>query len=169
MPKRHNYLELGIVFKYYYEFQFMKWFLLFLVVIAGCTLNENTEEYSTATIIITNSDLEEFVFTVEVPLSSEGFAQGLMNRERMDSDKGMLFAYENMQPLTFWMKNTLLPLDMLFIDEKFVIRTIHHAVPCVEEPCALYESGVSVQYVLEINGNITKENNINIGDSVEIG
>ena len=144
----------------------MKWFLLFLVLVAGCVTSSN-EAYSTATITITNSELEKFVFIAEVPLTAEGFAQGLMHRESMDSDKGMLFAYADSQPRTFWMKNTLIPLDMLFIDENFIVRTIHYAVPCAEEPCKTYDSGVPVQYVLELN-SITKKNNINIGDSVKV-
>jgi len=146
---------------------FMKWLLLFLVVVAGCGLS-SSEDYSIATITITNSDSQQFVFTAEVPLSAYGFELGLMHREHLDLDKGMLFAYPDSNQRTFWMKNTLIPLDIMFIDENFVIQKIHNAVPCVTEPCELYASEVPVKYVFEINGNLAAENNINIGDFVQI-
>jgi len=124
--------------------------------------------YSSATVTVTNSNEQKIVIQTEVPMSAKGFADGLMFREQLDIDKGMLFAYPDLQIRKFWMKNTLIPLDILFIDENFVIRTIHHATPCGEEPCITYESDVPVVYVLEIKGNLTEEKNIKIGDQIEI-
>lgn len=144
----------------------MKLLLAFILLIAACTITG--EEYSTATVTVTNSQQDEFTFIVEVPLTQEGFAQGLMFRESLDDNKGMLFAFDSSSPKSFWMKNTLIPLDIIFIDENFVIKRIHHAVPCVEEPCPRYISGVPVQYVLELQGNLTIENNIKEGNALKI-
>ena len=131
-----------------------------IIGVSGCSANE---DYGRGTVTV-----NELEFDVEVPLKDEGFVLGLMHREHLDDYKGMLFAYPDSAPRSFWMKNTLIPLDMLFIDENFEIRTIHHAVPCEEDPCKSYPSTVPVQYVLEIRGNLTAESGINVGDKVEI-
>jgi len=144
----------------------MKILLLVLILAAGCTTA--IEEYSTASITVTNSELTEFTFNVEVPQTAEGFRTGLMFRESLDDDKGMLFAFDDSAPRSFWMKNTLIPLDIIFIDENFVIRKIHNAVPCEGEPCQVYTSDMPIKYVLELIGNLTIENNIKAGDALKI-
>jgi len=144
----------------------MKIWPLVLILVAACTMAG--EEYSTATVTVTNSQQDEFTFIVEVPLTQAGFAQGLMFRKSLDDNKGMLFAFDSSSPKSFWMKNTLIPLDIIFIDENFVIKRIYHAIPCEDDPCPRYISGVPVQYVLELGGNLTIENNIKEGDVINI-
>jgi len=144
----------------------MKILVLVLMIAAGCTI---AEEYSTDTVAVTNSELKEFTFVVEIPQTAEGFRTGLMFRESLDDDKGMLFVFEDSAPRSFWMKNTVIPLDMLFIDENLIVRTIHHAIPCEEDSCPSYKSRVPVKYVLEIRGNLTRELSIEEGNTVEIG
>ena len=147
--------------------------VLSLVVLAGCSGGEqkavlNPEEYATGKVTLINSDDEKFTFNAEIPLTEEGFSKGLMFRERLDDGRGMLFAFEGDAERSFWMKNTLIDLDLLFIGSDFEIKKIHHAVPCVEDPCQLYGSGTPVKYVLEINGGLAGELNVTEGDSVEI-
>tara|TARA_Y100000310_G_scaffold229168_1_gene231554 strand:- start:36439 stop:36858 length:420 start_codon:yes stop_codon:yes gene_type:complete len=134
----------------------MKIFLLVLaVMLAGCTIAEE----NTGTVTINNLE-----FKVELPQTPAEFQQGLMFRESLDDDKGMLFVYSDSAPRSFWMKNTLIPLDIISIDENFVIKKIHYAVPCKEDSCLTYNSGAPVKYVLELRGNLTIENNIKEGD-----
>ena len=140
----------------------------------GCSGDEEgaalkAEEYSTGTVTIRNSAGEEFTFGVEIPLTEEGFRKGLMSRERLNDDEGMLFIFEGDAERSFWMKNTLIDLDMLFIGSDFEIKKIRNAVPCVEDPCPHYESGVPVRYVLEIRGGLADELSVTEGDLVEIG
>ena len=91
---------------------------------------------------------------------------GLMFREHLNKNSGMLFVFENEEQQTFWMKNTLIPLDIIFIDKAFKIIDIKYAIPCDKGPCRLYESTKPAKYVLEMNGNFTLINNIKIGDSL---
>ena len=91
-------------------------------------------------------------FSVELADDPAERAQGLMMRETLPRMTGMLFVYERPQPVAFWMKNTLIPLDMLFADSTGTVRRIHRrAVPLDETPIP---GGQDIQYVLEINGGM---------------
>lgn len=94
--------------------------------------------------------------------------EGLMFREKLKENEGMLFVFENEAMQIFWMKNTLISLDIIFIDKNFKIVNIENAVPCKDEPCDLYKSSKPAEYVLEVNGNFTIKNNIKIGDKMTI-
>ena len=108
------------------------------------------------------------VFNVEVAKTDQEKSKGLMFREQMPKDDGMLFFFDDESPKTFWMKNTLLPLDMIFIDADMVVVEIKANVPpCKEDPCPTYESEPA-KYVLEINGGVAEKKNINIGDKITL-
>lgn len=89
-------------------------------------------------------------------------SKGLMFREKLCNNCGMLFVYENEDERSFWMKNTLIPLDIIFIDENFIITNIENAVPCKKENCDNYNG--RAKYVLEVNPNIE----IKVGEKVKI-
>ncbi|WP_434620526.1 DUF192 domain-containing protein [Tabrizicola sp. M-4] len=91
-------------------------------------------------------------FTVEVADDGAERAQGLMFRESMPSSAGMLFVYEEPQAVSFWMKNTLIPLDMIFADETGRVTRVHsNAIPGDTTPI---QGGEGVRFVLEINGGL---------------
>lgn len=93
-------------------------------------------------------------FSVEIADDAGERAQGLMFRESLPGSAGMLFIYDRPQLLSFWMRNTLIPLDLLFIDERGVVQHIHHnAVPHDETPIT---GGGDVVSVLEINGGLAR-------------
>ena len=103
-------------------------------------------------------------FTVEVAVTEPEQATGLMNRPAMDPNRGMIFPYAPPQDVAFWMKNTLIPLDMIFVSEDGTIGRIEeNAVPLSLEPVP---SGGPIVAVLEINGGRSAELGIAPGDKV---
>lgn len=100
-------------------------------------------------------------FQVEVVDSEAGRARGLMFREQMPAFSGMLFVYDKPQPVAFWMRNTLIPLDMLFFDEAGRLERIKEfAQPHDETPVV---GGNDIRYVLEINGGMAAKLDIEVG------
>jgi len=108
------------------------------------------------------------VIDVEIADAPEERSKGLMFRESLKKNEGMLFVYEDSKIRSFWMKNTLIPLDIIFISEDFRIINIEVAVPCEEDPCRTYDSLKDVKYVLEVNKGYSMEKGIESGDFVEI-
>ncbi|GGX61525.1 hypothetical protein GCM10007385_33270 [Tateyamaria omphalii] len=93
-------------------------------------------------------------FNVEIADTNRERAIGLMNRPSMAASEGMLFVYPRPQPLSFWMRNTLISLDMLFLDPTGTVTKIHHeAVPLDETPIP---GGDGLTHVLEINGGLAR-------------
>lgn len=103
-------------------------------------------------------------FEVELAISPADQQRGLMFRESLPETGGMLFLYERCMPATYWMKNTLIPLDMIFIEADGRIARI--AEMTEPESLALHESGVPVNGVLEIRGGLTRRLGIAEGDHV---
>ncbi len=88
-----------------------------------------------------------------------------MGRISLEAGKGMLFVFETEGEYGFWMKNTLIPLDMIWIDGKNkVIYIKENAAPCKTEPCETFGPGRKAKYVLEINGGMNEKLGIKIGD-----
>lgn len=94
-------------------------------------------------------------------------AKGLMYRESLDEDGGMLFVFTGEAKRTFWMKNTLIPLDLIFINgDKKIVEVKENFEPCREDNCPSYTSNVKAQYVLEVNAGFVQKNQIQIGEEV---
>jgi uncharacterized protein len=107
------------------------------------------------------------VFQVEVMRTAEEKARGLMFRQFLPEDRGMLFDFEREQPVSMWMRNTYIPLDMLFIKSDGVVHHIHErAQPLDETPIS---SRGDVRFVLEINGGAAAKLGLKAGDRVSHG
>ena len=106
--------------------------------------------------------------SVELAVTSEEKAKGLMHREQLAENKGMLFIFEDEQALSFWMKNTLIPLDMVFINSDNRIVDILVAEPCKKDPCKTYTPKADAKYVLEVNAGFSERHNAAIGDEVSL-
>jgi hypothetical protein len=100
-------------------------------------------------------------FEVEVARDDETRARGLMNRDHLDANKGMLFVFDQMERLSFWMKNTLIPLDMIFIDDTgVVVGVVANAEPLTETSRRV---DAKSQYVLEVQGGMAEKRGITPG------
>lgn len=119
---------------------------------------------------IINSDKvchENKCFIVEIADTNEERQLGLMNRESMASNRWMLFVFEEQKKHTFWMKNTLIPLDMIRIDSQLIIVDIQTTKPCYRQVCTTYAPKWDAIYVLEINAWLAKEYKIMIWDNLK--
>lgn len=107
--------------------------------------------------------------TVEIAETDAQKSKGLMFREGLVTNNGMLFVYQQERRLSVWMKNTGIPLDILFISELGVIVSIYNDVqPCFKVSCEIYESKGKAKYFLEINAGVVEKNHISVGQSLKI-
>lgn len=103
---------------------------------------------------------------VELALDAPAQAKGLMYRESVPEDRGMLFLFSQTQDLSFWMKNTLIPLDIIYIAEDGRVVDIIQADPCRASRCPSYLAKAPGKYVLELNEGMAEKLGLKIGDSL---
>jgi len=90
-------------------------------------------------------------FSLEIAKTPEERTQGLMFREILAQDHGMVFIFPQSDIYPFWMKNTKIPLDMIRLDASYNIVDIQEANPCTQDPCAVYTPKAKASYVIELN------------------
>ncbi|MEM9693187.1 MAG: DUF192 domain-containing protein, partial [Myxococcota bacterium] len=106
----------------------------------------------------------ERVVEVEIAEEHKWRMRGLMYRRELPENEGMLFAFPRPQRLSFWMRNTCLPLDMLFIDAEGVVVTIQENVPTMNDKT--YRTRCLAKYVLEVNAGWARRHGVKAGDKV---
>ena len=108
-------------------------------------------------------------FRVEVADSSEEQALGLMFRDSMPADEGMIFIFPNEAPRSFWMKNTRIPLDIMYFDKDLKLVSISaDTPPCKVSRCPSYPSIAPAQYVLELNAGMAASLGVGVGDKLTL-
>jgi uncharacterized protein len=109
------------------------------------------------------------VYRVEVVADPEQRAQGLMYRDHLRPNSGMLFVFPEDGVYSFWMKNTLIPLDMIWIDANRTIVHVKHGVPpCRIENCPGYSPEVSARFVLELAAGEAKKRGLAVGTRLQL-
>lgn len=104
---------------------------------------------------------------MEIAKTTKEIKSGLMHRESLDSDKGMLFVYEEEKPHSFWMKNTLIPLDIIWLNKnKNIVHINKNTQPCYKDPCPSLYPNQNASYVIEINASISDKLRLKVGDIV---
>ncbi len=106
---------------------------------------------------------EKECFIVEVVDTPQARQTGLMYREELEENKGMFFIFDSEGSYPFWMKNTLIPLDIIWIDSSGKIIDIREAEPCEKDPCPVIPHAGSAKYVLEINKGLSSQLGIKVG------
>jgi uncharacterized membrane protein (UPF0127 family) len=108
-------------------------------------------------------------YRLELALTPEEQAQGLMYRESLPERTGMLFVFPDHAPHHFWMKNTMIPLDMIWMDAAGKVLFVSaDTPPCKADPCATYGPDASARQVLEIAGGMAKREGLKIGSTLKI-
>ena len=123
------------------------------------------EKFETQPLTIVTKGGKSHAFTVELAVTPRQREQGLMNRREMPADHGMLFAFGETRQVFMWMKNTYLPLDMLFIAKDGKIRAIKENAEPLSE--SIIDSQGPIDYVLELNGGTVKRLGIRTGNRVK--
>ena len=137
-------------------------FFILLFIVINSTFEVSALEKNQLTIINKHNLTHGFV--VEVARTNEEKKRGLMFRKTLDANSGMLFLYQREALQLMWMKNTLIPLDILFIDKTGIItRIVERAVP---HSLATISSRDKVLAVLELKGGLTSRLDIKRGDKV---
>lgn len=108
------------------------------------------------------------VLTLELALTDEERARGMMFRPSLPADRGMLFVFSDSRRRSFWMKDTLIALDIVYLDEAgHVVSVSADAAPCYEEPCPNYLSSGPAAAVLEVNAGAAATHGLVEGTRVE--
>lgn len=103
----------------------------------------------------------------EVAKNAYQLAKGLMFRKSLDENNGMLFVFNDEKNRTFWMKNTKISLDLIFISkDKKIVDIKENFLPCLNISCPSYTSTQSAKYVLEVNAGFVEKNKIQIGEDI---
>lgn len=131
-----------------------------LVLFAGCSGG-----VSTAVVETSNGETQ---FAVEVADSGDERARGLMGRTSLPEEAGMLFVYGEPSTGSYWMKDTLVPLSIAFMDGDGTILRILDMAPCRSEPCPVYDPGVTYSSALEVNRGAFARAGIREGDVLRI-
>lgn len=113
--------------------------------------------------LLVQTDQGDRSLTIEVADEEHERSAGLMFRQNMDDDHGMLFVFDQTRQLGFWMKNTPMPLDLVFIGEDGKISAIEKGVPFSE---ATISPGVPARFVLELKEGISRKTDISEGDRI---
>jgi len=109
-------------------------------------------------------------FEVEIAADPESQTRGLMFRDSMAPDHGMLFTFDETQVRTFWMKNTRIPLDILYFDDHYKLVSMQQRVPpcSLGDRCPVYPSTGPARYVLELNAGTAEKLGTKAGDTLTV-
>lgn len=109
-------------------------------------------------------------YSVEIADDSDERARGLMFRDELGAEDGMLFLFPREAPRAFWMLNTRIPLDIIYIDaDRRIVAWSLDTPPCRTRTCPNYPSGAAAKYVLEVNAGEMERLGAAIGDAVVFG
>lgn len=143
------------------KFLFPLFGLAFLL--SACSFSPTDQQDGSQKIALVGPSGQAISVDVEVADDAASRSQGLMNRESLGDTEGMLFLFPTPESLTFWMKNTLIPLDIIFFDSRGQVIGSDTMVPCTEDPCLRYTSSGPSNIALEVNAGFVETHEIGLG------
>lgn len=139
------------------------------MVLAGCTSPAALAQYATSARRAEAVFPDKTRVTLEIAQSDAERARGLMFRTSLPENGGMIFIFEDPGQHAFWMKNTLISLDLLWLDRSGrVVWIAEHVPPCKADPCPNYPPGAEASYVVEVNAGFVKKHGVKVGDKLEL-
>lgn len=139
---------------------------LFCFITLGCSLSSSGPQHGLS---LTQVDLKGESFSVEVAKTATEHRKGLQYRTELSPNSGMLFVYDQPRELHFWMKDTLIGLDILFFDDQRHFLNAHYNVPpCKLSPCPNYPSEGKAGYVLELSSGVGQSLDLKKGDALTV-
>jgi uncharacterized membrane protein (UPF0127 family) len=108
------------------------------------------------------------VFVAEIADTPERWREGYMYRREVGEHEGMIFVYPVAGFYSFWMKNTLVPLDIIWLDDSFAVVHLESAPPCTADPCPGYGPLRKARYVLEVRRGTAEKEGLKSGDRVRV-
>ncbi|MGK7954643.1 MAG: DUF192 domain-containing protein [Crocosphaera sp.] len=152
--------------------------LLISLFLIGCSLSTQAKYMKDTTQEIVDNGqslpieatvtIKETVIELEVAKTPEQQQIGLMYRQSLDKNRGMIFLFEQLRPVKFWMKNVNISLDMIFLANGKVKAVLVNVPPCTVDPCPTYGPENLVDQVIELRGGRAKELGIQVGDELDI-
>lgn len=149
-----------------------------IIIVAGFWLVKILLKTPSSSNIIANNNVVEVkikgqLFKLEVADTLEKRSVGLMKRTQMDADKGMLFVFSNSGFHSFWMRNTYIPLDLIWLNSAGkVVHIAENAQPCsniVSAICSTMVPSAVAKYVIELNAGQVEKLELEVGDVIELG
>jgi uncharacterized membrane protein (UPF0127 family) len=135
------------------------WLLFGTLLLGGCFNATHT----------TSVTLHGRSFSVELATDAPSREHGLMMRRSLAEEHGMLFVFPHAGPQGFWMKNTLIPLDILYFDaDRRLVSMQLNVPPCKASPCPVYPSTAPARYVLELSAGSAVRSGLALGDELNI-
>jgi len=142
-----------------------RWWLYLSIALLACLLMGCHPPASKSTLPTTSMKIGSKTFTLEIAATQEAREFGLMRRDSMPGDHGMIFVFQTPQKLPFWMKNTRIPLDIIYVDEQGKVDSVKQMQPYVETPVA--SEGV-VKWAIELNQGAAASAGVKAGDALTI-
>ena len=136
---------------------------LFVLAFSSCAKTAPSEQTTPGMV---QTKIKEISIDLELALTRQQQAKGLMFRKSLPADQGMLFVFKNPKPQSFWMKNTLIPLDIAYIDSSGVIREIYPMYPNNQNSVA--SKSREIQFALEVNQGWFASKKIAPGDAIDL-
>lgn len=143
---------------------FKKIFVLFIILIFSVSLYiSNFQGKSEEKTFVTINNKKIFL---DVANNDEKRATGLMYRENLPENNGMIFLFDKVDKYNFWMKNVKIPLDMIFIYNNKIVKIYNNVPICKNDPCEIYPSDYKIDSVIELKGGFCKKYDVKPGMSV---
>lgn len=142
--------------------------LIMLALIIGATALAVSLGRSTARIALVDKEGNRIPLSVELADDATERQRGLMYRESLGRFDGMLFILDEPAIMSFWMKNTLIPLEAVFFDAAGNFVSSVSMMPCVNDPCPVYEAQAQTKYGLEVPAGFVQKHGVRTGWKLEL-